>query len=103
MAARVAISGSAATCVLSLTAAAMVLLSVQSAAAIEARDECLDAATISTVQFEETVDTSRATTGVDDPLQSCPIAGPSQNAHSVWYRYVAPATGTLSVAADTMP
>ncbi|MCC6765628.1 MAG: hypothetical protein IT293_13285 [Deltaproteobacteria bacterium] len=84
-----------------VTAAA--LLSAGEAPAIEAQDECINAAPMSSVRFEEVVDTTMATTGVEDPLQSCSTSGPNRNANSVWYRYVAPATGTLTVAAATTP
>ncbi len=88
---------------LSLVAGAGMLLCATGAGALEARDECIDAVPISRVQFEETVDSRTATTGPQDPLQSCSAGGPNRNTNSFWYRYVAPATGTLSVAALTVP
>ncbi|MCC6848726.1 MAG: hypothetical protein IT294_09505 [Deltaproteobacteria bacterium] len=104
MAARVAIWGATSVRALRLaTAAAVVLLAARTSSAIEAQDECVNAAPIGSVRFAETVDARTATTGVDDPLQSCSTGGPNRNANSVWYRYVAPATGTLTVATMTMP
>ena len=87
-----------------LLALAMGILAARgTAVALEARDECSDAAPIHSVVFEENVDTRTATTNADDPLQSCSAGGPNRNANSVWYRYVAPATGTLSISALTWP
>lgn len=85
-----------------LTATVVVLLALP-ANAIEAQDECINAAPLGAVRFDETVDTRTATTGVEDPLQSCSAGGPNRNANSIWYRYVAPATGTLTISALTMP
>lgn len=70
---------------------------------LEVQDECLSAAPINPVSFEEGFDSRTATTGLLDPLQSCSTGGPNRNENSVWYRYVAPATGTLSVAALSWP
>lgn len=86
-----------------LAVTASMLSAPGGAVAIEARDECIDAAPIDDVSFEEYVDTRTATTGAGDPLQSCSTGAPNQNLNSVWYRYVAPATGTLSVSALTWP
>ncbi len=68
-----------------------------------ASDECTGAAAIATVSFEETFDSSTATTSAEDPLQSCTEGGANRNSHSVWYRYVAPAPGMLSIRAVTAP
>jgi hypothetical protein len=91
-------------CALGMAAGAVLALGFTgTAAAIEGQDECSAAAPIDAVRFQEVIDARAATTDVDDPVQSCTVGGPNRNANSVWFRYVASATGTLSVAATTVP
>jgi hypothetical protein len=62
-----------------------------------ANDACVDATVVDPgTGLAETLDSATATTDLDDPLQSCTVGGPSQNTHSVWYRFTAPAGGVLS-------
>ncbi len=82
---------------------ALLLPSSSMAVSVVGSDECAGTTAIAAVSFEETLNSSTATTGADDPLQSCTAGGPDRNAHSVWYQYVAPATGTLSIGAGTTP
>ncbi|HXF06795.1 MAG TPA: right-handed parallel beta-helix repeat-containing protein [Blastocatellia bacterium] len=62
-------------------------------------DSCLNAREITTLPFTETLDTTKATSSSDDPLQSCTLGGPARNSNSVWYRFTPTTTGT--VTADT--
>jgi len=103
MAAQVRISGGTLGIVLVAVTLVVVLSAPRAASALEAQDECLAAAPLDSVSFEESLDSRTATTGPLDPLQSCSTGGPNRNTNSVWYRYVAPATGTLSVSALTWP
>ena len=59
-------------------------------------DACVDATPVDD-GFTEAFDSTPATTAPDDPLQSCTIFGPGQNLRSVWYRFTAPANGSLTV------
>lgn len=87
-------------CVAALTA---LLMASNAHGLLVAADECSDAPAIDDVRFDEIVFSFAATTAPNDPLQSCTNGGPSQNAHSIWYRYVPAATGTLTIAAATAP
>jgi hypothetical protein len=62
-----------------------------------ANDECVDATEISATPFTDTTETAGATRGAFDPLQTCTPEVPGQNQDSVWYHYVAPADGVVSV------
>lgn len=76
----------------------MLLLAPGRAAAAPLNDLCVDATVVApTTRLHETIDTTGATTAVDDPLQSCTSGGPSQNTHSIWYQLTPPSDGILSV------
>lgn len=62
-------------------------------------DDCGTAPAIGATPFSATSDVSSATASPSDPVQSCTFPAPAQNARSVWYNLVAPASGTL--VADT--
>jgi hypothetical protein len=59
-------------------------------------DACVDATPVDD-GFTQLFVSTPATTAPDDPFQSCTIFGPRQNLRSVWYRFVAPANGYLTV------
>ena len=63
-------------------------------------DDCVDAKEVDPFLFGDFVNTTRATTEPSDPLQSCGVGGPSQNARSVWYRLTPPTDGVI-FRADT--
>jgi hypothetical protein len=62
-------------------------------------DTCANAREITTLPFTETLDTTKATSSNDDPLQSCTLGGPSRNSNSVWYKFTPSTNGV--VTADT--
>ena len=79
----------------------LVWLLPSSAIAVPPNDACINATVVPpSGLFEETLDSTTATTAIDDPLQSCTPGGADQNAHSVWYKLTAPTNGILSV--DTL-
>lgn len=80
---------------------ALVWLLPAIAIAAPPNDACIDATTVApSALYEETLDSTTATTAIDDPLQLCTLGGANQNAHSVWYKFTAPANGVLAV--DTL-
>jgi len=60
--------------------------------AAPANDACEESAVIAAVPFQDTLDTSKATTLASDPVQSC--TG-SQNSNSVWYSFTPRSSGTV--------
>ncbi len=82
----------------SLSILVLVLALPTVASAAPPNDDCAAAVTIDPgVRYEETLDSTTATTAVDDPAQSCTAGGANQNSHSVWYQLTPPADGVLSV------
>jgi hypothetical protein len=57
-------------------------------------DDCATPAVISSLPFNDSIDTTLATTAGSDPLQSCTFGGAAQNSNSVWYQYT-PASNTV--------
>ncbi len=58
-------------------------------------DECADATEIPALPFSDVLDTTGATQGAFDPLQSCTPQTIAQNSNSVWYRFTAPGDGVV--------
>jgi hypothetical protein len=65
-----------------------------------ANDLCDAPTVITTVPFNDLVDTRAATTSASDPLQSCSYGVPAQNSRSVWYRYTPPYEGKVVVSTE---
>jgi len=59
-------------------------------------DECSSATPISSVSFEDRVNVWMATTAATDPPKSCTWG--RRNSQSVWYRFTAPSSGTITVS-----
>ena len=66
--------------------------------AMPANDDCAGATVIGALPFAASVDTSMATTGVDDQPHTC--SGLALDSNTVWYEYVVPASQTLDL--DTL-
>jgi len=56
-------------------------------------DACADAIVVSTNQFQQSTETTTATTDPGDPIPSC---GNHSRADSVWYRFTAPSGGIIT-------
>jgi DNA-binding beta-propeller fold protein YncE len=59
-------------------------------------DECEKATLIQSFPFEDVLDTAAASVAEDDPVLSCSADG--RQGHSVWYRFLAPATGVVTLS-----
>lgn len=63
-------------------------------AAAPANDACTDATTVTTLPFADTANVRGASTDATDPY---PICGSHSRDRRVWYRYVAPADGAITL------
>jgi N-acetylneuraminic acid mutarotase len=68
-------------------------------------DACQDPITVTLTvganQYAAQFDTTPATTGADDPAQTCTIGGPAVNSKSVWWSIEVPEDGELTVSTIT--
>ncbi len=77
--------------------AALALLGWATGASAQPVNDACSAATNATpIPFSQVVDTTTATTAVDDPNQSCGSGATPKNSASVWYRFTAPSNGTVT-------
>lgn len=85
-----------------ITAAAGVTVSgvdiVLNAILPPANDACADATAIAAFPFDDAEHTAGASRGAGDPIQRCTPGTATANANSVWYRFTAPAGGTVTVS-----
>src|SRR5678816_915522 len=101
--ARQAVARRARVVTLALLAGLSLVVSTGRPAGAFVSDECINAPAITAVSYDETILSATVTTNPNDPLQSCTVGGPNRNVQSFWYRYVAPASGMLSVVAASSP
>lgn len=86
---------------LAISLAATAFMLPAAAPAMPANDECVAATVIADYDFDQTLDTSAATTAPGDPLQSCTTGGAAQNAASVWYSFTPPISGFFGFSTIT--